>query len=191
MSRGLTTDQRNAALASHRVNVPLVEALFDSGPLRLAMCPWDIVVGDDTYIATGALLTIGPIKESSSSQEGLALTLSGLDAAIVELAVNEHYRGRIITIRKARLTPGTMALIGTPTIEWIGRMRNIPLGQTNETFDVTVEAEHYELELSRPSPRRWNDADQQRDYPGDKACEYVATMTEKYLQFPAKEALRK
>jgi hypothetical protein len=70
-------------------------------------------------------------------------------------------------------------------------MRDMPITESNNTCEVSILAEHYEIELTRPAPRRWNDADQQRDFPGDKGCEYAATMTEKFLPFPSKAALKK
>jgi hypothetical protein len=191
MSRGLSSPQLTASAASHRVNVPLIEMLFDSGALRLAMAPWAIVVGADTYVATGAALKISAAKEDSTGLQGLTFGMSGLDAAIIAIATAEPYRGRLVYFRKGRLDTSTHALIGTPTIEWVGRMRDMRIVESNNTCEVSLAAEHYELELTRPSPRRWNDADQQRDFPGDKGCEYASQMTEKFLPFPAKEALRK
>jgi hypothetical protein len=191
MSRGLTSGQLTAAAQSHRVNVALVEMLFDSGTLRLAMGPWPVTVGADTYVATGAALRIDPLTEKDGGLEGLRFSMSGADPAIMDLATVEDYRGRIVRFLKARLNATSHAIIDSPTVEWIGRMRDMPINETNGSCQIDLLAEHYDIALSRPAPRRWNDSDQQRDFPGDKACEYASTMTEKFLPFPAKEALKK
>lgn len=193
MSRGLSSSQLTAAAADHRENIPCLELLFDSGTLRLAAGPFDIEDGDDVYIHTGALLQVGNSKEDPSGKQGLEFTMSGLDPAIIAIANSEPHRGRVIRLRKARLnvTATARQLIGTTTIEWVGRIRSMVTEEQNNRCQVMVSAEHYEIALTRAAPRRWNDADQQRDFAGDRCCEYAPTMIEKFLPFPAKEALRK
>jgi hypothetical protein len=191
MSRGLTSPQLAAVAASHRVVVPALEMMFDSGALRLALCPWEIVAGIGTFQQTGDALNIEAIEESSSGMPGLRFTMSGLNPDIITIATAEPYRGRLVRLYKAYLDSETHALVGTMRLQWVGRMRNIPITETNSTCTVTVDAENYDLALTRAMPRRWNDADQQRRFPGDRGCEYAAQMTEKFLPFPAKEALRK
>ena len=56
---------------------------------------------------------------------------------------------------------------------------------------MTVQAEHYDVELQQASPLRWNSVDQQAMYPGDLGCEHVESMVDMQLIWPAKEALRR
>lgn len=190
MSRGLTSAQRAAAAGPHRRVVPLLEMYFDSGTLRLALAPWDIVVGGETYIHTGPLLSINPFHESATSTEGIEATITGLDAAMLTIASQEPYRGRVLRLLKAWLHSETNEVIGNPVPTFLGRMQSMVISEKNDECTIRVVAEHYEAELRRPAPLRLNHADQQRLFPGDRGCEYVEETVEKSVVWPSKEAMR-
>lgn len=190
MTRGLSAAELAAAAGGHRARAPLLEILFDSGPLRLAMWPWNIPVGGDMYIGTGGLVSMRELSESADSVEGMEFTMDGLDAAVLELAALEPYRGRIVRLLKAFVNPDTNQVVATPKAHFVGRIQSMPIEESNELCKVTLVAEHYEVELRRPAPLRLNDADQQRLYPGDLGCQYVETMTEKQIVWPSAETLR-
>jgi hypothetical protein len=187
MSRGLDTAQQSAALARHRVIAPLVEMDFLSGPLRLTTAPWDITAGGKTYMST-LLMSIRQVSEAVGSFEGVELTLTGLDAAAATIAAQEPYRGRLLTLSKVYLDPDTHQIIGTPVVQFIGRIRAMPSSETNNTATIAVQAEHYEAELRRAFPLRYNDADQQRLFPGDRGAEFVEVLAEKRLVWPSRES---
>lgn len=191
MTRGLSSSQITASTATHRQAVHLIEALFDSGALRLAIAPWDVYAAPYTYTSTGPILTVREVRESAASLEGLEFVMSGLDPAVITIATSEPYRGRIIRLLKGYIDPTNNQLIGTPVQWWIGRIQNMVIAEDNGSATVTVVAEHYEAELDRPAPLRYSDADQQRFYPGDLGCQYSAQMTEKTVVFPSKEAQRR
>lgn len=190
MTRGLSGAQITAAAATHRQTVGLVEALFDSGALRLALSPWDVYAAPYTYTAA-SILTVREARESATSVEGLEFVLTGLDPAIITIATSEPYRGRVVRLLKGYVDPANNQLIGTPVVFFLGRMQNMVIAESNETATVTVYAEHYDAELDRPMPLRYSDADQQRLYPGDLGCQYAAQTTEKTVIFPSKEAQKK
>lgn len=191
MTRGLTTQQQQAAAAGHRAIAALIDIAFASGTLSLAIGPSDIVVGAQTYFATGQLLNIERVRESASSREGLQFILSGLDPTIVVIANQEAYRGKIVRLLKAFFDPDTNIGIGSPNVTWIGRIRAMQTSDDNSQAAVTVMAEHFETELTRASPTRLNDADQQRFFPGDLGCQYAEETVNKDIVFPSKEALRR
>lgn len=191
MTRGLDAAEVTASQQPHRIVVPLIEAVFDSGPLRLAISPWPIEVGGNTFVAAGAAMKVRDMIESAGSTEGLTLELSGLDPAIIAIATQEPYQGRVLRLLKAFLHADTHQLVATPKAPFVGRMRSMSIVETNDLCTVTVTVEHYEAELRRPAPLRMNDADQQRLYPGDLGCQYAEQMTEKSIVWPAKEALQR
>lgn len=186
MSRDLTVAQKTAADGKHRKTAPLLELLFDSGTLRISLAQWDIVVGAITYSRLNSLLEVQPLQESSGSIEGFNFTLSGLDPAIIVIATQEQYRGRIVRLMKVYLNADTNAVIGAPSVRWVGRMRSMAIQETNDKCTVALAAEHYEAELTRAAPLRFNDSDQQRLYPGDLGCQYVEEMVDKTLVWPAR-----
>lgn len=191
MSRGLSTPQVAAAAGVHRQPVALIEAFFDSGTLRLAIAPWAITSGGNSYVATGPLLRVKETTESSSSIEGLEFTLSGMPPEIIAIATAEPYRGRVIRLLKAYLNADTNQTIGTAITQFVGRMHSMKIGEKNDSCEVIVTAEHYEAELTRATPLRLNDADQQRLYPGDLGCSLAEMMVETQIIFPSKEAQRR
>lgn len=191
MSRGLSTPQVAAAAGVHRQSVALVEAFFDSGTLRLAIAPWAIVSGGNSYVAAGPLLRIKEVTESTGSVEGMEFTLSGMPPEIIAIATAEPYRGRVIRLLKAYLNADTNQTIGTAITQFVGRMHSMKIGEKNDSCEVIVTAEHYEAELTRATPLRLNDADQQRLYPGDLGCSLAEMMVETQIIFPSKEAQRR
>jgi hypothetical protein len=188
MSRGLSSGQIAATTAPHRQIVPLVELFFQSGTLQLALSPFDYTGLSGTYIHTGPLAYIKPASESSSSQEGLELGMTGLDTAIFTLAATEPYRGRIVRLLKGYLNPTDNSPIGEPTVVFVGRMVNMNISEDNGSAAVAILVEHYEIELTRPAPIRWSDADQQRLFPSDLGCQYAAATSEKTVVWPSKLA---
>lgn len=186
MSRGLSVAEINASAGPHRSVAPLIEMYFDSGTLRLAVAPWNITVGANTYIR--APVEPQKLKESALSSEGLSLKLSGLSTDILVLMTAEPYHGRTIRLLKAYLQPDTGGVYDVPKPWFIGRMRNMVGSETNSRADVMLFAEHYDVELQRPAPLLYTDADQQRLFPGDRGCEYTARNADKTVVWPSKEA---
>lgn len=188
MTRGLDAAQLAAASGTHRITVPLVEMALDSGTLRLARSQWNIVHGGNTYI--GVSLQIKQLREAAGSIEGAEFMITGLDPVAMTIADQETYKGRIVTVRKAYINANTNAVIGNPTLVFIGRMKAMPAQEVNSACDISLVAEHYDAELSRPAPTRLNDSDHQRFHPGDLGCQYAEKMVEKNIIWPSREALQ-
>lgn len=188
MSRGLTTPEISATTGPHRAVAPLVELNFDSGVLRLTLAPWSITEGGRTWLASN-LLRVRDAREATGSVEGLEFSMSGIDPAIITLASQERYRGRIVRLLKAYFNTTTNQIVAAPRAWFIGRMKHMNIEESNDKCTVTLIAEHYEAELQRAAPLRLNDADQQRFYPGDKGCEHVERMAELKLVWPSRTAL--
>lgn len=191
MSRGLDSAQLAAAAGGHRITVPLIEMFFLSGTLRITPAPWSIPVGADTYAST-VVVQFKQLRESVNSIEGMEFTANGLDPAVMTLATQEPNkgRGRLARLLKAYLHPDTHALIGTPKVVNVYRIRSIPITETNNECKLTIIAEHYDAELGRAAPTRLNDSDQQRFHPGDLGCQYAEQMVEKIIVWPSLEAFK-
>lgn len=191
MSRELTSGQLAAAAGRHRQVAPLVEFHFASGVLNVTLAPWNIPVGATTYLALSPLATVRTLSEAIDSMEGMEFGMSGLDPGIIEIASSEPYRGRLVKLLKAYLDAETNQVIDAPRLQWLGRIRAIATSEKSDTATVTIQAEHYDIELQRAAPLRLNSADQQMLFPGDLGCEFVESLTEKTIVWPSKEALRR
>jgi hypothetical protein len=192
MGRGMTAAQIAAVSGPNRVAVPLVEMLFDSGPVRLAYHPWNIVVGANTFIGIGALAELEQLRESAVSLEGFEFSISGLDTAALTIAAQEPYRGRIVRLYKAIIDPEAYGtVVGSPIPKFAGRIRNMIIIEENSKCDIGVKVEHYEAELYRSAPLRLNDADQQRLFPGDLGAQHAEVMIDREIVWPAKSFFKK
>lgn len=189
MSRGLSSPQQTASAGRHRQVALLIEIIFDSGTLRLTTAPWDVIVGADTYYRSNRPGYIKPLAESSGSMEGLEFGLSGLNSGFVDIAAGEPAKGRVVKLYKLYLDADSNQAIGSPVLYWVGRIRSMPIVESNSEASITVQVEHYDAQLSRPAPLRYNNADQQRLYAGDLGCEFAEEMAEKKIIWPHKEVL--
>lgn len=183
MTRGRTLAQTTADTAAHAGSVALLELLFDSGALRLALGPWSIVVDGNTYIPTGPLLSVDANTESADGTEGLSFTMSGLASGVFDLVVSEPYSGRLVRLLEQRYDAADQP-VGTATVEYIGRMKLMTSTEEPESgkHTVTVQTEQFDADGRRPRPLRYSDAEQRRRYPLDKGAEYATAMTEVVLQ---------
>jgi hypothetical protein len=191
MSRNLSPAQLAASQGRHYQVAPLAEFHLDEGTLLFTLAPFNIVVGSDTYLSTGGLGSIREVSEAADATEGLEFSLSGIDEALVTIAAAASYEGRLVRLLKAYLDAETNAIIGSPVVQWIGRIRTMAIVESNDSAAITLTAEHYEIELQQASPLRWNNADQQKLYPGDKGCEHVEALVERRLIWPSREALKR
>lgn len=180
MSRGRTTPQKTADTGSSAGHAILVELNFDSGVLRLAISPKDVVVGADTYTAVGAAFAMSNLRESADGFEGFELSLDGLDSAIESLMAGEPYRGRIVRVLEQRYDAAN-APVGNASVEAIGRMRAMGLTEGAGKCRVWLQAEHFDAEFDQPMLIRFTDADQQRRYAGDLGGEYLAALQDRVV----------
>src|SRR5262245_50684014 len=81
--------------------IALVSLAFDEGTVRLTSMPADFTVDADddgiaeTYAGVGELGKISDLAEGTELQPYTGqLTLSGIDPAMIALAVGSHYQGR-------------------------------------------------------------------------------------------------
>jgi hypothetical protein len=186
--RGLTSIELAAAGASATVVSQLIEVMFDSGPLRLAMGAIEITDPNTgtVWYATGRALAIGDGRESVGSLEGFNFTLSGLDPVIVTLAASEPYQGRIIRVYEAWLDEAWQ-LVAPPRVEWVGRLSALSIEEQDRKCTVSGSAEHYEADLRRARSQRYTAADQRRKFPGDLGCDLLESMVDAVVVWPNKD----
>lgn len=180
--RGRSGPLQAADAARHAGVAMLVEMAFPGGTLRLALASRDITVGADTYTATGSFLQIDASQEGADGTEGLTLSLSGLDPAVLTLVIAEPYKGTVVRVLEQRFDADHQP-VEAPSVEFIGRVVAMTSSEQpqDHTHTVVVQTEHYDAEGRRPVSLRFSDAEQRRRYPTDKGAEYVTSMTERVL----------
>lgn len=193
--KSLTAPQQAALEAGHVVPLLFVEVAFTSGTQRyctagatIARALFNPTAVSEDWLGTGGLVNIEAIRETTNVEStGLRMTLSGIPSAMISLALGEDVQGRPISVWLG-VMDSAGALIGTPVLEWQGRIDTLTIAETDDTATITATAESRMASLMKAAPRRYTDADQQNLYPGDLIFNYVPQMKEKVLPFPSKEA---
>lgn len=189
--RSLSTDTLTALA---QPSVPLVQLVlldFAAGAVALNSSTWDLVFAGITYKGAYGLGSISTINDSPGEIKGLSLTLSGVSASAVSLALDggDDWQGTPVTLRTAILN-GTFAVVDAP-IEWTGRGDVLSLSEDGETCTVSATAESTAVDLLRGAAMTYSDADQQALHAGDLAMQYVVDQADKPVIWPAKEYFQK
>lgn len=188
MTRSIASANETASQAPVIVPVFFVKLEFDSGDVLLHTGLGSITWGGDTYTGAGAIGKITPVDEDSElSRSTVQLTLRGLPTDIVSIVLGEYYQGRTATIYLGYLDQTTLALVADPLIVYRGRMDTATIEQ-GETLAVTLSVESRFSAWDKPLIRRYNHADQQSRYAGDRGLEFVEQTTEKELVWGQKLA---
>jgi len=179
----MRTMQEAAADALQDTNVPymvLVELDFAEGFVRLTNAGYDFIWNGYTWTGAGNLGSISNIEEGQELQMyGCTLTLTGIASDYVAKCFGVGYSGRAATIYLAPLD-SNYTILSDPVVIFKGRMDTMPISLGNESvLQITIESKLVDWE--RPRVRRYNNEDQQAEFPGDLGFEFVPQMVEKSL----------
>lgn len=177
--REMTTDFKNAALASVVYPAFLTEADFDSGSIGLWNGIGTLSVGGVDYMGSGTLLQIDPAQETGEIEAGNAtFRMSGIQESDISIALTEDYQGRPCRMLMGLFTAaGT--LIADPIRLFTGRMDVMNFRDDPADPSITMTAENDLIRLNRSKPRRRTHEDQQIDHPGDMFFSHVNAMQHK------------
>jgi hypothetical protein len=180
-SRDINSSTLAAAQASSIHPVIFAKLEFDDGTVNVHTELGDITWGGDTYTGVGKIGSIGTAEEVSDlSLTNIALGLSGLPTDLVSAFFNQKYKGRRATIYLGYLSLTTRVLVDTPTILYRGIMDK-PDFVRGKTFSITLTIANRFAKWNSAVVRRYNNADQQNRYPGDKGLEFIERNTNKTL----------
>lgn len=180
--------EAQAALASGAVAlVVLVEMHFQSGTVRLATSRRRILDFDsppNEYLAAGLIGKIEAIQDQVRDISTVKLSISGVDSAIIAIALAEQVRGRVVKLHVAILDAKTQETLDIVQI-FSGQMSSMQIQQQSETASVALTCEHRGVLFARPKPLRYTDAEQRRMFPDDHCLEFIASQAQKLDVWPA------
>lgn len=176
----------NAAELAKEVLRPvrLIELDFASGFVRAASTPFSVFfdsdgdLSDEEFPGVGDLGTVSGRDESVETKAGrITVTLSGVNPALVSIALNQQYQGRRGSIWRGNLDEDH-ALVGPPDLEFRGLMDTMPikLGDAG-TISVVLVDRFIRWERAIDNPR-YDDADHQLRRPGDTFFSRVPQLTQ-------------
>ena len=171
-TRTLTAGVQSAIAASQVTALMFCELDFSSGFLRVTTAGHDVTWNGYTWTGVGLLGSVASIAEDTALQaNGVKLTLSGVDSAIIAIALQEAYQGRSARMWLAFVNDSG-AIITDPLLVFSGKMDTMQVID-GETATVILNLENDFAAWNRPRVRRFTDADQQTEYPGDLGFNFV------------------
>jgi hypothetical protein len=165
--------------------VVLVELDFASG----AFCAWtglgQLNWAGKVFEGVGSIGAVGEVEETVELRAvRLTLALSPVPQEVVDIALAE----RSFRLRPARLWGALLdaegAFVADPFPLWAGLMDTMEVTDGAEPR-VALTCESRLVDLERAEVRRYTDADQQAEYPGDRFFEYVPALQEAEIRLPA------
>jgi hypothetical protein len=153
-----------------------VDMDFDSAPLRLWTGNGDRTILADTYLGAGSLMGISGLDEVNDlSAKSVSITLSGVPAELVSLALQEPYQRR-----SCKIYFGTTDT-STPIEIFAGLMNTMTIEDGGETSVIQLVIESKLVQLERSSNRRYTDANHQSRHNGDTFFSFVADLQDKSI----------
>jgi len=187
MKRDLSAGLETASQAPLLRPIFLFEGDFIDGFVRL----WDgigpLVWGDKTFDGVGLLApTISSSEETDEIKaNGLTVSMSGVPSSQIAFALQELQRSRF---RPATVYIGavddTGQLVDDP-FAWVsGRISGAALPDgVDGSATIQISVDHELVDLERALTLRYDDAQQQRAYPGDVGLQYLIGLQNKVLHW--------
>ncbi|MBS7542531.1 hypothetical protein [Ancylobacter oerskovii] len=142
--------------------------------------------GTGDVIGLGQLTAL--VNDSAPEQ---TFTLSGVTQEFVDKVTGseENYRRRMAFIMLQAFDDNWQPK-GLPRVTWWGQMSTFIVAEDRsdgiKTCTITLQGESVLVNRFSPRQSYWTDPDQQRRFPGDRACERVMGMTDKTLTIPGR-----
>lgn len=176
MSRSIDSTLLTALTADNVEPYLAVDLFFDSGNLHLWTGYGDKDIGSYTYTGAGHLLGVSGLEEVSDlSAKSVTLTLTGMDATVLDYALTESYQRRQVVIRL-----GEMSSSSTITL-FEGLMNTMSISDDGDTSTIQLVVENKLIKLERGSNRRYTHDNHVARNSGDTFFAYVADLADKEI----------
>lgn len=178
MSRGLSSNNKGAS--SNQVVRPALffEGDFDSGVTRIWNGIGEIIALGETWQGGGDLINVTPIEETYEVKAtGFSVSLSGISADNLNLALSEDYQNRLLTIYMGFINESN-ELVDDPFILTRGRMDVMSISQTGSDTVIQITCETRMIDFERPRRSTYSDQDQKAKFPNDRGFEFVNSIQE-------------
>jgi hypothetical protein len=130
------------------------------------------------WTGIGTLGSISTIEEGSTvAAKGITLTLSGIDASLLNDVMTEFQVGLPVSVTLGVFDTNN-ALIADPVCCFSGRMDQPTIDVTGTLATIAINCENRLVEMNVAVDRRYTDEDQQMDYPGDLGFQFVNGIQE-------------
>lgn len=179
-----------AAIASGMVPMAVLVTMAFATPLNLCTSNINLVAGGTTYTGVGGLGQISAVETTAAEIKQLQFQLSGVPTANLALVLSGAIQGTPVTISLAILDPAAYTVTDVIPI-WAGQLDTMTVDDTATGSTISVTAEHVGIDLNRPAPLYYADADQQTLFPGDLFFQYTSQQFDQQIVWPAAAYFRK
>jgi len=184
VSRSLTAGVASAVQAAAVPMLVLVEIDYDSGTARYCTAPFNLSWNGQTWLGVGALGAVDAVAETGGVEvKTIGVQLSGINPANIAVALAEPYQGRAFKLYGAPLDANHV-VIADPKLLFAGMVDTMEIA-LGATASVKVTASSRLVDLERARVRRFNQADQQADYPDDIGFQFIEAMVDTDLSWGA------
>lgn len=179
--RNMTPALEAALIAADARPALFFEGQFASGFVRLWTGLGDVVWGGQTWTGAGNLVGFSGIEEGSDIvARGASVTLSGVPASLVSLAILDAQQGLPGRCWVGLLAPDN-SIIVDPVLAFAGRLDVPTISDGAETCTITITYESRLIDLNTPRELRYTHEAQQQLYPGDMGFEYLTSIQDKEI----------
>jgi len=183
-----TAGQTN--IAGGMVPMAVLVSMAFATPLNLCTSNIALVAGGVTYSGVAGLGKISAVETTAAEIKQLQFELSGVPTSNLALVLSGTVQGTPVTISLALLDPTTYAVTDVVPI-WAGQLDTLTVDDTPNNSTITVTAEHVGIDLNRPAPLYYADADQQALHPGDLFFQYTSQQFDQQIVWPSAAYFRK
>ena len=158
-----------------------VELEFDTAAVRFWTGFGSKTVNGDAYTGAGYLLSISGLEEVADlSARSVTLTLDGIPAELIALALGENYQRRPCNIYFG--VDGVSDVVNVFT----GNMNMMTIQDSGETGSITLLVDSKLVELERSTNRRYTNEAIRDFYSSDTFFSYVDKLQDKKLSWGRK-----
>lgn len=184
MARSLSGSMITEYTSDTLAPVELIVFEFDSETVRFWNGFGTIAWGDDTFTGAGDLLAISPVSESLKQKaQGISFELSGVNQAVLAIALTENYQGRPVSIYAACVDLSTGLIVADPYLLKKASMDVMTPSFSRDTITITLTAENDFIDLETPRNRYLSVEDQAIDYPGDTGFRFIPEIQKKQIKW--------
>lgn len=177
-NRTMTAGMQSGVDADAVVPALLSKFEFDSGDLRLWTGIGDITFNAEIYQGSGDLLNISEVEETTAIKAaGVSFTLSGVNAAILAIGLDEDIQERFCTVWFALINNSTKTVVSDPFAIFKGRMDTFELSEDGNTSLGILRVENRLADLARPSISRYTAEDQRSLFTEDSGLDFVIEVS--------------
>lgn len=136
----------------------------------------DITFDSQTFTGLSDFINIDIASETLElAATGASVTVSGINAATISLALGEPYQGNPLAIWFGVLD-GSGDVIADPYMVFEGKMDVMNINADGTGSSVVITAESNLIDLNRSRIRRYTPEDQKIDHPNDKGFDFTPSI---------------